>query len=219
MRRIFTILLLFYGFSAVSQGVSFSYLIPKNGYLAAPISPFSLRGIGFGDKTGIETGATLYFIPGLGLTDLPFETSSPLLGPHFAAMMPLEFYFKIKTGNLIIAPKAGGFGWWNINPRLNEGNLDRAFRTYENWDVVNTDFNFKNKLGYGWMAGVEFEFKVNRKFSLTSEFQWLSGKSKIPLEGTYSGGKIGNAIETKSVFFPKANVLLEGLEISLGAKF
>ena len=81
--------------SSLAQGVSFSYLIPKNGYLTAPVSPFSIRGLGVGDVIGIETGATLYNIPGLAMDDLPFDYNRPLIGPHFAALVPVDIYLKI----------------------------------------------------------------------------------------------------------------------------
>jgi len=201
-----------------AQGVSFSYLIPKNGYITAPVSPFSVRGIGIGGKVGIETGASLYNIPGLAMTDLPFSYNKPLIGPMFSILAPLQLYWKIPMKGLQVKLLAGGFGWVNLNPKINTGNMDRAYRSYENWQVLNTDFKLKSKPGYGLMGGVEFAFKVSRKFTFTTEFQYLYGSSKTSISGSYTGGGNGQAISTKNVNLD-ASTLIQGLEISLGVKF
>ena len=75
------IIVILFSTRSFSQGLSFSYLIPKDGYLSAPVSPFSVRGLGldFG-LIEVETGFTLYSIGGLGMTDLPFEVNEPLMG-------------------------------------------------------------------------------------------------------------------------------------------
>ena len=204
-------------YSALAQGVSVSYLIPKNGYLSAPISPFSIRGIGVGENVGLETGATLYSIPGLAMEDLPFTYDKPLVGPYYAILAPLNLYFKIPTKAINVKLLAGGFLWLNINTRINEGNMDRAFRDYENWTVANTNFDLESKLGKGWMAGIELEFKVNRNFSITSEVAYLLGSSKATISGDYSGGR--DTIKSKSITLDDTSILIQGLEISLGAQF
>ncbi|WP_421888851.1 hypothetical protein [Marinoscillum sp.] len=220
MKRLFILALcLFLSYISFAQGVSFSYLIPKNGYLSAPVSPFSVRGIGLGNKLGIETGATLYSIPGLAMEKLPFEYNKPLTGPHYALLVPMELFFKIPLGPVQIKLLGGGFAWWNINTRINEGNMDRAFRDYEGWDVLNTHFKLEEKLGLGWMAGIEFEFKINNNLSLTAESQYLKGAASSQLSGDYTGGSGSTGIQTKALDLEDTAILLEGLEISLGVKF
>lgn len=217
-KLIFLLALIIASISAHGQGVSFSYLFPKNSKIAAPISPFSIRGIGIGEKAGIETGATLYFIPGLPIDQLPFSSEKALMDTHYAILSPVELFFRIQLGKTIFKGMAGGFGWWSILPKINEGNLDRAIRSYENWDVANSNFELKNKLGFGWIGGFELEFKVSRKFSLTTEIQYLSGKSNAAISGDYAGGNIGESIETKSLPTTKGQTLLQGLEISIGGR-
>ncbi|HCX22171.1 MAG TPA: hypothetical protein DHN29_09670, partial [Cytophagales bacterium] len=206
--------------SSLAQGVSFSYLIPKNGYLTAPVSPFSIRGLGVGDVIGIETGATLYNIPGLAMDDLPFDYNRPLIGPHFAALVPVDIYLKIPMNDASVKFMIGGFGWWNINPRINEGNMDRAWRAYEEWEVLNSDFEFNNKLGYGWLGGFEFQFPYSRDVSLTFEANYLRGRSKTGLRGSYSGvSDSSSTLQTKQVDLPEPSIVIEGLELSFGAIF
>jgi len=205
---------------AKSQGISFSYLIPKNGYITAPISPFSIRGIGVGEVLGIESGFSLYNIPGLAMEDLPFSYDKPLTGPHFALMVPADIYVKIPMKKMSLKFMLGGFGWWNINQRINEGNMDRAWRTYEGWEVLNTDFELKNKLGYGWLGGFEFQFPFSREVKLTFEANYLRGGSKTMLKGSYSGVADSNSsIETKEVDINNATTVIEGVELSFGAIF
>jgi opacity protein-like surface antigen len=209
-------LTLSFGYS-FGQGVSFSYLIPQNSSIAAPVSPFSIRGINLGNKIGLETGATLYSVPGLTLNGLPFEYDKSLIAHHFAILVPVQAFVKFSTKSIDIKPLFGGFAWLDINPQINEGNMDRAFRAYEGWQVLNSDFELDSKLGFGWMAGLAFEFKVSRKFSLTAEVEYLNGAAQSALAGTYSGGS--TSIETKSIDIDDAEIDLKGLEISLGVNF
>lgn len=204
-------------FLALSQGISFSYLIPKNGYLSAPVSPLSIRGVGFGKVIGAETGFTFYNVPGLSMEELPFETDKPLTGPHYGLLIPGELFYKLPLGNLTVKLMAGGFLWWNVGLRINEGNMDRAFRAYKDWEVLNTDFELNDKTGAGLMGGIEFEFRLTDKLSITAESQYLRGASQSELTGTYTGGS--SLIETESIDIPEAEIVLEGIELSLGVKF
>lgn len=208
-----------FSLSAKSQGVSASFIIPKNGYFSAPVSPLSIRGLGlsFG-LLGIETGASLYNMPGLPMSGLPFEANEPLTGPHWSILVPLQLSLTIDSDAMSVKFLGGGFGMGHIAPQINYGNMDRAIRDHEGWDVANADLDVENKLGLGWMAGVELAFHVNNKFSITTEVQYLKGNSGAAITGQYSGGSIGGEIETRSVDYPDAVTALEGVEISLGVK-
>ncbi len=216
-KKFCVILFVLLSVSSMGQGVSFSYLFPSNGYISAPVSPFSLRGVGldFG-LVDVETGFTLYMVPGLPMEGLPFESNKPLIGPGFATLVPLQLTLGIKTKAFSFKLLGGGFGIWNINPRINNGNMDRAIRDFEGWDVANADLTVENELGVGWMAGMGFEFHVSQKFSLTTDIQYLSGKMNSPLDGSYAGGTEGGTITTRSASFPDARTILQGIELSLG---
>jgi len=216
-KTLITILFLVAFHFGFTQAISFSYLIPKNGYLSAPISPFSIRGIGFGDIFGVETGATLYNIPGLSVEALPFDYNKPLIGPHFAILVPVQLFLRVPMKTWEVKFLAGGFAWINLNPRINEGNMDRAFRTYESWAVANTDFDLESKLGRGLMAGVSFEFKVNKQFSIITDIAYLLGGAQTSLKGDYAGGN--DQIITKAFETDNARMVIEGLELSVGGKF
>ncbi|MFT6866821.1 MAG: hypothetical protein ACJA08_001659 [Cyclobacteriaceae bacterium] len=216
-----TIILLFIIFkiSEISaQGISFSYLIPKNGYLSAPISPFSIRGIGIGRTVGVETGFTLYSIPGLTMSGLPFKSEKPLSGPNWSVLVPGQLTLSAGFGSLGIKLLGGGFVIWNVSSRINKGNLDRAIAAFENWDVVTSNIDMDMKLGYGWIGGAELEYKVSNKLSITGQVQYLKGFSDSAISGSYAGGTIGGTIETRQANFDQAKTKLEGIEISLGVK-
>lgn len=218
MQIFLTVLLLFSCSSAFAQGISVSYLFPKNGYISAPVSPISLRGIGIGETFGMQSGFTLYNIPGLAMEELPFDYEKPLTGPHFALLVPAEGFVKIPAGVVIISITGGVFAWWNINTRINKGNMDRAFREFEKWDVLNTDFEIDDKIGFGWMAGLEFEVRVVSNVYLTFGAKYLSGASKTELTGSYIGGPSSGPIETKNIDIDNAEINLQGIEISLGVQ-
>jgi len=200
-----------------SQGLSFSYLIPKDGYLSAPVSPFSVRGIGldFG-LIELETGFTLYSIGGLSMSGLPFDSDKPLTGPHFSILVPLQLAFVLDSKFVTFKLRGGGFSFYHINPRLNNGSMDRAIRDFEGWQVANADLDMENNLGFGWIAGTSFEFHVSSNFSVSAGVSYLKGKSNAALDGTYTGAAQGDVIQTVNASFPDAETSLEGVEISLG---
>lgn len=202
--------------SAQEFGLSFSYFLPKNGYFSAPISPFSLRGVGFDINRfiALETGASLYRMSGLGMKGLPFKTKQPLIGPNFTIFVPAELVFMLKGNNIQFDIKGGGFVFYGFGQKINYGNLDRALRDFEGWDVANATVSFNNHPGFGYHFGAELTFYVTGQIGISLETNYLVGESEFPLTGSYTGGTL--SVETKSIDFTDARIDLTGLEFSIG---
>jgi hypothetical protein len=219
---IFFILFTFPG-QILSQelGMSFSFFFPKNGYFSNPVSPFSLRGIGLHptDFFSIESGFSLYRMSGMNVTQLPFETKESLMGPFFSIMVPLQAVFELKAGNVIFRVKGGGFGYYNFDTRINYGNMDRAIREYYNWDIVNSDLKYDNKIGFGYLVGGEIIFYFADKFGFNFEVNYLSGGSDLNYRGYVTGGSFPNLIETEYVAYENARLDFTGWEITIGILF
>lgn len=200
-------------------GLSFSYFIPKNGYFSTPISPFSIRGVGFDINRflALETGASLYRMSGLNVKDLPFETKDPLVGPNFTILVPVELVIQLKGSQVEFDIKGGVFGFYGFSQKINYGNFDRAIREHEGWNVANADFSYKNKPGWGYHAGAELTVYVTQQVGVSLETNYLIGESAFPLTGTYTGGS--SALETKPVEYQDAKIDLTGLEFSIGLIF
>src|SRR5690349_15266326 len=143
--------------SAQNFGLSFSYFIPKNGYFSTPVSPFSIRGLGFDINRflAIETGGTLYRMSGMNVKGLPFESKKPIVGPNFTVFVPVELVIQLKGQRVELDIKGGVFGFYGFDHKINYGNLDRGIRTHENLQIVNSTVTYKNKPGYGYHAGAE----------------------------------------------------------------
>lgn len=199
-------------------GLSFSYFIPRNGDFSTPISPFSFRGVGLnmGKYLALETGITLYRMSGLSLKDVPFEANHSMVGPNFTFFVPGELVIQLPARNFEFDIKGGGFVFYGVNQKLNYGNLDRAIRDMEGWDVVNSQFSFRNSPGYGIHAGVELSVNVTRQFGVSLEVNYLMGASALPLMGSYTGGVLGGPNMTKNADFGDAKVDFTGLEVSIG---
>jgi len=206
--------------NAQQFGLSFSYFIPKNGYFSTPISPFSIRGVGFNltNFLALETGASLYRMSGLNIKDLPFESKEPLLGPNFTLFVPAELVIMLKAGQIEFDIKGGGFVFYGFGHKLNYGNFDRAIREYESWDVANSDFTFANKPGFGYHAGAELTVYVTSQVGVSFETNYLVGKANMPIEGSYTGGT-SSALETIPVDYKNAKVDFTGLEFSISLLF
>jgi len=199
-------------------GLSFSYFIPRNGDFSTPISPFSFRGVGvnLNKFVALETGITLYRMSGLGMKDIPFDSKHSLVGPNFTFFVPGEIVLQFPGRGFEFDIKGGGFVFYGLNQKLNYGNIDRAIRAMEGWDVVNSDFSFNNSPGYGIHAGVEFSVNVTKQFGVSLEINYLMGASGLPLKGTYTGGMLGGPNETRSADYQDAKIDFTGLEFSIG---
>ena len=221
-KYIFTFLILI-ALSATARaqdfGLSFSYFIPKNGYLSTPISPFSIRGLGFDINrfVALETGASLYRMSGLNLKDLPFESKEPLVGPNFTILVPVELVFQLRGSQVEFDIKGGGFFFYGFANKLNYGNLDRAIRTAEQWQVANSSFSFENNPGFGYHAGAELTVFVTSQVGVSLERNYFVGDAKFPMQGSYTGGN--SLLEARDVEYTDARIDFTGLEFAIGLIF
>ncbi len=208
------------GLRAQEVGLSFSYFIPRNGEFSTPISPFSLRGVGFNINNflAFETGASLYRMSGLAIMDLPFDSKNSLLGPNFTIFVPAELVVQLKGKQVQFDVKGGGFFFYGFDQNLNYGNFDRAFRSYKKWDVANGNLSFENNPGFGVHAGVELTIPITGQVSLSLETNYLMGSAKFPIKGNYTGSNL-NGAQQESVNFPDAKIDFTGLEFSVGLMF
>lgn len=200
-------------------GLSFSYFLPKNGYFSTPISPFSIRGLGFNINRylAVETGASLYRMSGLNLKDLPFESRSPLIGPNFTILVPAELVIQLHGSRVEFDIKGGGFFFYGLGQKINYGNLDRAIRTAQQWQVVNSTFDFENNPGFGYHGGVELTVYVTEQVGVSLESNYFVGDAKFPLNGSFTGGN--TTIETTTAEYPDAKIDFTGLEFAVGLIF
>ena len=207
---------------AQEVGLSFSYFLPKNGDFSTPISPFSLRGVGvdLNDYFALQTGFSMYRMSGLNIKDIDdFESDKALLGPNFTIMVPLELVMQFIGKTQEFRIKGGGFAFYGFDNKLNYGNMDRAIRKFENWDVANSSFDYKHGLGLGYYFGAEYVVYVTRAWGLSLEANYFIGDADLPLEGSYTGGTVSGSLETRQVDWADAKVDYTGLEISIGILF
>lgn len=200
-------------------GLSFSYFLPRNGYFSTPISPFSIRGLGvdLNRYIALETGASLYRMSGLNLKDLPLESKEPLVGPNFTILVPAELVLQLQGSRVGFDVKAGGFFFYGFAQKLNYGNIDRAIRKSQEWQVANSDFSFSNHPGWGYHGGAELTVYVTNQVGVSVEANYYVGQAKFPLEGSFTGGN--TTIETQQASFPEAKIDFTGLEFAIGLIF
>ncbi len=226
VRKHFLVLLFLFvlapGISRGQQlGLSFSFFFPRSGYFSIPISPFSFRGLGlnFTHNFSLETGGTLYRMSGMNVTGMPFESKNPVMGPFFSAFVPVQAVLKFPFQNIVFSLKAGGFGFYNLDNHINYGNLDRAIREYQNWDVANADFRFDNGLGYGVIGGAELIVYFTKQFGMNFAVNYLLGGSPLNFRGSYTGGTVSSGLQTIDVNYTDSKLDYTGLEVTMGVLF
>ncbi len=216
-------LVLISSLSATAQnfGLSFSYFIPRNGYFSTPISPFSIRGLGvdLNRFLALETGASLYRMSGLNMKDLPITSKEPFVGPNFTIFVPAELVVQLKGSLVGLDLKGGVFGFYGFAQKLNYGNIDRAIRRLEGWEVANSELSFKNKPGWGYHAGAELTIYLTGQFGVSLETNYLMGQSAFPLSGSYTGGNQNLETVQLGDAYQKGKIDFTGLEFSIGLIF
>ncbi|MEM9856664.1 MAG: hypothetical protein AAF843_04890 [Bacteroidota bacterium] len=213
------ILLMNNGAKAQEVGLSFSYFLPKNGYFSTPISPFSLRGIGvdLNRYFALQTGFSLYRMSGLNIKDIgDFESKDALVGPNFTLMVPVELVLQFVGQRQEFRVKGGGFGFLTFDNKLNYGNLDKAIRRFESWEVANSSFDYDNQPGFGYFFGAEYVIFLTRQWGLSLEANYLVGDAGFGLSGSYTGGNTTGGLTTREVAYEDAKLDLTGLELSIG---
>lgn len=200
-------------------GLSFSYFVPRNGYISTPVSPFSVRGLGFdlNRYLAVETGASLYRMSGLNLKDLPIESRKPLIGPNFTIFVPVEIVIQLQGSRVGIDLKGGGFFFYGFAQKVNYGNFDRAIRAAQQWQVANSEFSFRNNPGFGYHGGAELTLHVTDQVGVSLEANYLVGEAKFPLQGSYTGGNA--TLETVQVDYRDAKIDFTGFEFAVGLIF
>jgi hypothetical protein len=217
---LFVFLLILIPARAQDLGMSFSFFFPRNGYFSIPVSPFSIRGLGIHPTNffSIETGFSLYRMSGLNVTELPFETRDPLMGPMFSIFVPLEAVLEARAGNVVFRAKGGGFGFYNFNNHINYGNFDRALTEYYGWETANAKLDYDNKVGFGYMAGAEVIIYFTQQFGINIEVNYLSGGSDVNIRGNVTGADTAG-IETVNLDYPGSKIDFTGWEITFGIIF
>jgi hypothetical protein len=220
---IFSIILSLINFqkSFAQIGVGVGFFIPSTGYVASVSGPLSLRGVGFtiNKLFTVQTGFTVYSMPGNAVTHMPFKAKEPLFGASTTLLVPLEFGLGTRIGDVSISGSAGGFLFYNFTHRLDKGNFDRAISEYEGWDVANADLNYTNRPGYGYITSFEIEYHVNKKLGIYVQYSYLDGESVLELNGNYKGGNLGGTIIEKTAAFNDARLSIKGSELGIGVHF
>lgn len=204
------------------MGLSFSYFIPKNGYFSTPISPFSIRGVGvdLNRYMAVQTGFSLYRMSGMNVKDIDgIETDDAIVGPNFTVMVPAELVFQLVGQSTEFRIKGGGFMFYGFDNKINSGNLDKAIREAEGWDIVDTDVSGDHGFGLGFFFGTEFVFFFSPRWGLSLEGNYYIGDAPFAMTGSYIGATEQGGIETRDVDWKDAKIDYTGLEISIGIIF
>jgi hypothetical protein len=134
-------------------------------------------------------------------------------------MVPLQAVFELQAGNMVFRVKGGGFGYYNFDTRINYGNMDRVMRDYYQWEVLNADLKYDNKIGFGYLVGGEIILYFADKFGINFEVNYLSGGSKLNYRGYVTGGALPDNIVTEYVEYKDARLDFTGWEITIGVLF
>lgn len=155
----------------------------------------------------------------MNVTDLPFDSKKPLVGPFFNVLVPVELILEAGNNDVLFRLKGGVFGYVNFGTKINRGNLDEAFRQFKSWEVANSDPEMSNKPGFGYEFGTETILYLSKQFGISFGANYYLGGSDVSFKGSLSGGNASGGLVTESFNYPDSRLDYTGLEISVGVIF
>jgi hypothetical protein len=208
-------------------GVSFCYLLPRNGMFSHPVPPLSFRNIGvdIGRYLGAAGSLSLYSIRGMGIKDAngnPIETGGPLVGPFLSVLGSAVAKVKLPIPPLELEASGGVFGCYNIDPPLMTGNLDRHLATATTYETVSSSVSAAGRWGWGWVFGGRAIYFIKGQLGLFAGANYYIGGSELKLSGSYDAYDSGGGVYLPDQVLPAdlqgASLDFTGLEIILGVE-
>jgi hypothetical protein len=222
MKKAILILTLCICFNYLSaQSVGFSYLFPKNGHFSNPIAPinFSLP-IKAGKFFQISPGIGLYNIGGMSMSGFPesYNSQRALVGPFQSIELTILPALVLPFKKIKIDFIGGVFGFFAFNEKLIKSEFDDMLAEFHGFYSLDSQLNYKNSgFGWGYIYGVKFSFKVNKKAWGYVGINYLTGSQLYKIDGTFVATTSLNSIQTESFTYSDSKLLYQGLQLSVGA--
>lgn len=204
--------------SGQNIGFGFSYLFPRGGNFSAPVSPISLRGVGF--RLGpvmIESGIIWYRMAGLGVQGLPFTYDEAITEPFNSFIIPLTAGIELGGKDLSFIPRVGAFYAINTLYDPREGAFSRGFeRINPAYELVWTNTSLEQNNTFGFFTGIEAVVRVSEKVKLKFGTNYYLGSSALDPNGSYTALRKDGTIERGLFDFPNTDLDFTGLEFTIG---
>ena len=97
--------------------------------------------------------------------------------------------------------------------------MDRALASYLDAAVVQSRFDFDNKIGYGYEFGLEYVQYINRNFGVSLGANYFIGGSDLNLRGPLTSSSYNGTLTTTEVNYNDSRLDYTGLELSVGLIF
>lgn len=200
--------------------IGVNYFFPQDGTFSIPLAPLSYsQPITFKKCRYFKLipGGSVYNIGGMSVTGIPGEypNNKPLIGPFYSVLISVMPALSIPIGAVDLDFCGGYWGAYNFVPKVNQGNMDKMFMNYEGWDACTSDIDFKNTINHGYVVGMSISIWFNDDQALSPGLFYYVGGSNVGLNGSYTGGKLGAPVETKSVDFSNSRLNYRGFEVQL----
>jgi hypothetical protein len=208
--------------SSPAIGVSTAVFIPRNGSLSHPVSPLSIRDLGFtiGKYVGLSGSISLYNINGMGLAAADRSAIAILgpAGPFYTGLGSIALKAIIPLGPVILEPAGGVFGYYLINPALQGSAIDSYIAQTSGHVTVDSSFAVDRRWGWGYQLGGTLTVKINDQIGIQAGALYYSGSSALNLSGFYRADGLSAELAVPD-YLQGALLDFTGLEIILGVTY
>ena len=220
--------------SAAAVGLTFCYFIPRDGWFSHPVSPLSLRDVGFtlGRYFGLAGSLSFYTFAGMGLTDAegtPLALGGPAVGPFSSILGSLvgKLILPIKIKDMVrieIVGRGGVFGCFNLDPPLITRTLEDYLAGSE-YEALTATLTSDGRWGWGYVFGGSATYFLTSQLGVSLGALYYLGGAELELSGSYAaydadlgaGGYVDEA--PLPAVLRGARLDFSGLELQIGVSF
>lgn len=210
---------------AAEAGTGLSFFVPESLYLHGKGSVSLETGLstslGIGSYLEIPVGFQYnkiqgFLVEGVKVNETDVEATAPwFMGDSFMPFIKLQA--NIPLGPLTLSGFAGGALNWNASLTPFEANAARDVAPAGEYAVF-TDFDYENKLGYGWLAGASLGVTIS-PVTVTLFAEYRNIRTPLNLSGTFSSGPAEGLTTSRTLEGSEAALLIRGITLGLGGSF
>ena len=216
------LIVLIAGLFAAGAGTGFSFFFPESFYTdkggTISVENGLSTSLGLGGMFSVPIGFSYNKIQGYMVEDDNNSISSTkpwFMGDSFMGYVMLKG--TIPFGPLFFELYGGGGVNWNASLTPFKGNIAEDLSPADEYAAI-TKLNYKNSVGYGWLAGASFGVTIS-KISVSIDFLYRDLQAALDMSGTFDHGIPAGTYSSGIIAESDAKLIIRGFTVGLGGSY